>query len=108
MFWNIREMEVLQRPCHEDVHFPKSGMPHPTTDGYSISVGEPKGQIEDYRKTIQNGKCIHLREYDTYYLAHWDIVNPHTNPLGHLLLDAPKWLFIGFLGAVFLSALLEE
>jgi hypothetical protein len=43
------------------------------------------------RKQYRYGK-LHIRDYDTHYTVHMDRVDPLTNPLGHLLVDAPEYL----------------
>ena len=50
-------------------------------------LGSKKGAKRQYRYGN-----LHIRDYDTHYTVHMDKVNPLTNPLGHLLVDAPEYL----------------
>ena len=54
-------------------------------------LGEKKGCKKQYR----SGN-LHIREYESHYSAHVDKVDPHVDPLGHLMVDAPNYL-AGFL-----------
>ena len=51
------------------------------------ALGSKKGAKRQYRYGN-----LHIRDYDTHYTVHMDIANPLTNPLGHLLVDAPEYL----------------
>ncbi len=51
------------------------------------ALGSKKGAKRQYR----HGN-LHIREYDSYYTAHMDKVDPRRDPLGHLLVDAPEYL----------------
>ncbi|MGA8911833.1 MAG: hypothetical protein WB443_03135 [Nitrososphaeraceae archaeon] len=42
---------------------------------------------------------LHIREYDNHYTVHRDKIDPRTDPLAHLLVDAPEYL-IAILSAV--------
>ncbi|MGB6626654.1 MAG: hypothetical protein WBE61_00805 [Nitrososphaeraceae archaeon] len=42
---------------------------------------------------------LHIREYDNHYIVHRDKIDPRTDPLAHLLVDAPEYL-IAVLSAV--------
>ena len=50
-------------------------------------LGSKKGAMRQYRYGV-----LHIREYDTHYSVHTDTVDPSSNPLGHLLVDAPEYL----------------
>jgi hypothetical protein len=50
-------------------------------------LGASKGAIRQYRH--QN---LHVREYPDHYSVHIDRIDPRTDPLGHLLVDAPEYL----------------
>ena len=50
-------------------------------------LGEKKGCKKQYR----SGN-LHIREYESHYSAHLDKVDPHVDPLGHLMVDAPNYL----------------
>jgi hypothetical protein len=51
------------------------------------ALGGKKGARRQYRY----GR-LHIRDYDTHYTVHMDKVDPLSNPLGHLLVDAPEYL----------------
>lgn len=59
----------------------------PIVDFKETGLGGKKGARRQYR-------CgrLHIRDYDTHYTVHMDRVDPLTNPLGHLLVDAPEYL----------------
>jgi hypothetical protein len=59
----------------------------PIIDLKETPLGSKKGAIRQYRYGV-----LHIREYDTHYSVHTDIVDPSSNPLGHLLVDAPEYL----------------
>jgi hypothetical protein len=59
----------------------------PIIDLKETPLGSKKGANKQYR-------CgsLHIRDYDTHYTVHMDKVDPLSNPLGHLLVDAPEYL----------------
>jgi citrate lyase beta subunit len=59
----------------------------PIVDLEESVLGSKKAAKRQYRYGN-----LHIREYDTHYTVHVDRVNPLTNPLGHLLVDAPEYL----------------
>ena len=59
----------------------------PIVDLNETALGSKKGAKRQYRYGN-----LHIRDYDTHYTVHMDRVNPLTNPLGHLLIDAPEYL----------------
>jgi hypothetical protein len=79
---------------HQDFEIEKWRIEHPINDGFEQSVGELKGQSSDWRKTLADGSCIHVLEYPARYVYPRDVHNPNSDPLGHLLDDAPHWLFL--------------
>jgi len=93
--WRVVIGSVLRQPLHADTTLLKGLVIHPLRAGFNRSIGEPQGQIADYRMGLKDGKSIHVREYDASYRIHWDARDPDTDPLGHLLVDAPHWLIIG-------------
>jgi hypothetical protein len=56
------------------------------------------GSKEGANRQFRSG-TLHIREYDEYYTVHRDKIDPRTDPLGHLLLDAPEYL-VGILSSV--------
>lgn len=59
----------------------------PVVDLPETRLGSMKGAKGQYR----HGN-LHIHDYDTHYTVHMDKVDPRTNPLGHLLVDAPEYL----------------
>jgi len=83
-------------------------VPHPLYSGYVKGSGDYDGQNADYRKALADGKGIHVKEYDNYYLVHWDVRDPDIDPLGHLWHDARHWLVIGIFALVALASFIHE
>jgi hypothetical protein len=59
----------------------------PIIDLQETPLGSKKGAMRQYRYGV-----LHIREYDTHYSIHTDRVDPSSNPLGHLVVDAPEYL----------------
>lgn len=59
----------------------------PIIDLKETPLGSKKGANKQYRYGV-----LHIREYDTHYSVHTDMLDPSSNPLGHLLVDAPEYL----------------
>ncbi len=59
----------------------------PIMDCEITLLGEKKGSRKQYR----SGN-LHIREYEAHYSVHFDNVDPRLDPLGHLMVDAPKYL----------------
>jgi hypothetical protein len=83
--------QVLTLPCHHDITAHATLVPHPKVAGFAESIGEPQGQIADYRKSLPTLKSIHVRLFGSFYKVHWDKKDPHVDPVGHLIEDAPFW-----------------
>ena len=93
---------VLTLPAHQDIAISKHGSPHPLQVGFAFRLGEARGQMADYGVTVSDGRGIHIMEYQDVYLLHWDKADPLTNPIGHILQDAPHYLrILGVLAAAF-------
>lgn len=88
--WRTAITAVLQGVAHRDFVLPKAGAPHPIDIGMGESVGEPQGQLADYRMPL-DGKSIHVREYECEYRLHWDMFHPAADWVNHLRYDAPRW-----------------
>jgi len=89
------------------LRFPKGRLPHPKTFGMTESVGLPEGQAADYRKVLQGGRGLHVKDFATHYEAHVDAVHPAVNLHEHLRVDAPGTYVAGgaALGALLGSAM---
>ena len=59
----------------------------PIIDLKETPIGGKKGAKGQYRYGD-----LHIRDYDSYYSVHMDRIDPLSNPLGHLLVDAPEYL----------------
>jgi hypothetical protein len=108
MSWFVYENVVLQKPPHEDLRIEKMYVEHPSAEGYTESIGDPLGQKNDFRKGFEDGRGVHVREYEDHYLIHWDKIDPNQNPFGHIITDAPHWIVIGLLGIFLLSIMLDD
>ena len=69
----------------------------PIIDNKETILGNKKGAKRQFR----HGN-LHIREYDDYYIAHMDKIDPRKDPLGHLLADAPEYL-AGSISAAFVG-----
>jgi len=95
--------KVLSMPKHAVLKIPKRLVPLPTEVGFEkTDLGYLKGAKCQYRLMLEDGRSLHLLEYDDYYTLHWDEIDPRKDPLGHLIFDAPE---IAFLSVVFLLIL---
>jgi hypothetical protein len=59
----------------------------PIIDPKETPLGSKKGVNKQYRYGN-----LHIRDCDTHYSVHMDTVDPLSNPLRHLLVDAPEYL----------------
>lgn len=66
----------------------------PIIDVRETALGSKKGAVRQFRYGN-----LHIRDYDSHYTVHMDKIDPRTNPLGHLLVDAPEYL-VGAAAAV--------
>ena len=75
-----------------DIVIPKSV--RPIIDYEETRLGDRKGATRQFR--LGN---LHIREYNEYYTAHMDKIDPNKDALGHLLFDAPEYL-VAILAAI--------
>jgi hypothetical protein len=61
----------------------------PIIDLKETSLGSKKGAKRQYRYGD-----LPIRDYDSHYSIHMDRIDPLSNPLGHLLVDAPEYLTV--------------
>src|SRR5712692_4752183 len=102
--WRRQYSPILWQPVHAEAVVWKWSVPHPNEAGFFPSLGEAAGQKADFRLPLDDGREIHVREYDLHYTIHWYQVSAIKNPIGHLLSDAPHWILLGLAG-VFLAIL---
>ena len=69
----------------ENIIVPKSI--RPIIDCKQTCLGDKRGANRQFR--VAN---LHIREYDNHYTVHKDKIDPRTDPVGHLLVDAPEYL----------------
>jgi hypothetical protein len=75
-----------------DIVIPKSV--RPIIDYEETQLGDRRGATRQFR--LGN---LHIREYNEYYTAHMDKIDPNKDALGHLLFDAPEYL-VAILAAI--------
>ncbi len=61
--WHQQYSTVLLQPAHTEITVSKWVVPHPLEAGFVLSVGEAAGQSADYRLPLQDGREVHVREY---------------------------------------------
>jgi hypothetical protein len=75
-------------PPHVDVCVPRDAAPHPRDAGLRRTLGLGRGR--HYSLPLPDGGRLHVRDRGgECYLAHWDVRDPHRDPIGHLILDSP-------------------
>ncbi|MDG7049936.1 MAG: hypothetical protein JRZ94_01890 [Nitrososphaerota archaeon] len=79
----------------DEIEIPKELRPFMLEQARETKLGHKNGAIRQYRYGN-----LHIREYDNKYLVHMDKVNPHDDPLGHLVYDAQEVLVGVASGAV--------
>jgi len=79
----------------DEIEIPKEVRPFMMENALETNLGLIKGAIKQYRYGN-----LHIREYADKYLVHMDKVNPHDDPLGHLVHDAPEVLIGLATGAI--------
>ena len=78
----------------DEIEIPKELRPFMLEKAKETHLGQKNGAKKQYRYGN-----LHIREYDDKFLVHMDKIDPHKDPLGHLISDAPEVL-IGFVCAV--------
>ena len=88
---------------NDEIEIPKEIREFIPENAEETVLGDPKNAKKQYRY----GK-LHIREYENKYLVHMDKVDPRTDPIGHLINDAPEILVgvgCAILGGVIASTL---
>lgn len=87
---NLLLEAVFANQAHDDITVLRDDIPHPSILGFRQDVGEPHGQLADYRLTIGE-RCVHAKVYWDRYLFHWDKIDPLVNAIEHLRRDSPGY-----------------
>lgn len=72
----------------DEIEIPKEIRPFMLEQAEETMLGQKNGAKKQYRYGN-----LHIREYDDKYLVHMDKVDPRESPFGHLVADAPEFLF---------------
>ncbi|HIE34911.1 MAG TPA: hypothetical protein EYP79_01775 [Campylobacterales bacterium] len=91
LFWGPYFTKLRTAAFYQPIRIPKSFVPHPSKVGFVKHLGELRGQLADWRKDIPSVGHVHVVEYADYYLVHKDKASLLSNPIGHLIYDAPHW-----------------
>ena len=71
----------------DEIEIPKEVRQFMPENAQETRLGHKNGAQKQYRYGN-----LHIREYEDKYLVHMDKVNPHDDPLGHLVHDAQEVL----------------
>jgi hypothetical protein len=71
----------------DEIEIPKEIRPFMLEHAQETKLGHKNGATRQFRYGN-----LHIREYDDKYLVHMDRINPHDDPLGHLMYDAQEVL----------------
>jgi hypothetical protein len=88
--WLEVAARLLEGPPHREACIPASSLPHPRLAGMRRTLGFGRGA--HYSLTLPGGARLHVRvrRGESCYRVHWDLRDPLVDPVGHLLLDAPR------------------
>jgi hypothetical protein len=104
---NVLLDQVLALPAHAELSIPKGAIPHPFALGFEQSLGEPHGQVADFRAALPDGRGLHIRDMITSWAVHWDRVFPSLERwVDHLREDSPGWFGAFILSLVLAAAAL--
>lgn len=79
----------------EEIVVPKELREFMLEKAEETSLGQKNGAKKQYRYGN-----LHIREYEDKFLVHMDKIDPRSDPLGHLIYDAPEVL-VGLTCAIF-------
>lgn len=91
--WDVVVDRVRKQGFHVAVPVSER-LPCPTTGGFARGRGKPVGQRADYRRPLDDGSEIHVREYADRYEVHHDRRSAR-NRVRHLTWDAPVETALG-------------
>ena len=105
--WDDVVAMVLNFEKHVDLQINQSQLPA-IPDYFKKRLGDIDGQDKDYGYKEAGGRGIHLKVYGSgFYKIHWDVKDPNSDLIGHLIYDAPHWgvaLLAGIISVVAFSA----
>ena|SRR5271157_5498742 len=97
---------VFVLPAHADLRLPKTAIPHPLDLGFEFSIGEPHGQVADFRAELPDGRGLHIRDMAHTWLVHWDRVFPRMERIvDHLREDSPFYYLLLLAGIAIVAVL---
>ncbi len=83
-------------PCHVRYSMPKERFPVLPECFKETVLGE---YVEGAGRQFRGPNGAHVHEFDDKWVLHRDIVDADSDPLGHLVNDAPEYLVSMILGA---------
>ena len=86
----------------EEIVVPKELREFMLEKAEETSLGQKNGSKKQYRYGN-----LHIREYEDKFLVHMDKIDPRSDPLGHLIYDAPEVL-VGLTCAIFGGSLIGK
>ena len=86
---------IAKAEKHRNLEIPVDDVIHPSLAGFRKDYGLPMGQDQDWRMTLPDDRCAHVREYPDHYRIHIDQVDPQVSVMGHLLADCPALTILG-------------
>jgi hypothetical protein len=78
---------LTDQMASSEIEGPKELRPFMLKCAKETKLGHKNGAIRQYRYGN-----LHIREYKDKYLVHMDIADPLSDPLGHIVFDAPEVL----------------
>jgi len=84
---------LRQLPFYSEFRIPKNVLQELPECFEETLLGEPKGELRQFRGPYGS----HILEYENEWILHRDKVDPRSDPLGHLVNDAPHVLLLGSL-----------
>ncbi|MDV3292948.1 MAG: hypothetical protein LYZ70_01600 [Nitrososphaerales archaeon] len=84
LVYHGRRIDLNKLPIGEEVNIPKPGLDI-GPDFEVTFLGHAQGAAKQFRGPLG----AHLREFPDLFKLHRDEIDPRTDPLGHLVKDAP-------------------